>query len=90
MATGHGVIGSANELVEAPEKPKFELSPPMFVRQEPLGYRVEPSGRVVPVELPPEIREKRQAEWLELLDELAALPPDPDFMRERPMNRMVD
>jgi hypothetical protein len=53
---------------------------------EPLGYRIEPSGKLVLVPLPEDVRARRQAAWIAFLDEIESRPPDPNFMVERPMN----
>jgi hypothetical protein len=53
---------------------------------EPLGYRIEPSGKLVLVPLPEDVRARRQAAWIAFLDHIESTPRDPDFMKERPLN----
>jgi hypothetical protein len=53
-----------------------------------VTYEIKPSGELVLKQVSEQARAKRQADWIAFLDEIAARPPDPDFMKERPMNRL--
>ncbi len=50
-----------------------------------VSYEVKADGTL---ELKPFNSEERQRAWIELLKAVAAREPDPDFMTERPMNRL--
>ena len=50
-----------------------------------ISYEVRADGTL---ELKPFNSEERQRAWIEFLETIAARKPDPDFMAERPMNRL--
>jgi hypothetical protein len=90
MAAGQGVLGSVGEvglIGEEVRERDFRIANRVRMTKEPSGYRVEPSGKLVLVDLPEEIVAERQSKWIALLDHIESTPRDPDFMKERPMNQ---
>jgi hypothetical protein len=81
MAASHPAF-----ITEEGDEKLVHLPASVPLKAGPVGYQIEPSGKLVLIQLPEEERARRQAAWIAFLDEIESRPPDPEFMMERPMN----
>jgi len=82
-----GSVRSISLVADESQDGEFVLSTRFLATKEPSGYRVEPSGNLVLVDLREDILAERQAKWIAFLDHIESTPRDPEFMKERPMNQ---